>query len=477
MNKKNIITILLASSVSALLTVTVYKYFEPVREFTIRDSNNAKYANYQDFMLSGHFQRNFISASPTNFTAAAESITPSVVNIKALSGGDIDFWADGIPASSGSGVIISPDGMIITNNHVVDGSTDIQVTLNDHREYSAKVIGTDPQTDIALLKIDAVKLKPVMLGNSDSIRVGEWVLAVGNPFNLESTVTAGIVSAKGRSINILEDKQSIESFIQTDAAVNQGNSGGALVNTNGELVGINTAIITKKGYFEGYSFAIPVNLAMKVIKDLKDFGVVQRGYLGVDVVDLTQERAKSVGLNSISGAFINAVVEGGAAADVSLRRGDVIIAVNGTKVGSRPELLELIARYRPGNVVEIEFYRDAKKYKTRVTLKNKNLTTALLDPNNDVNLFERIGISKMRALEDKEMHQVGTKGLKVINIDKDSKIERTNMQKGFIITHINDAKVETVDQANRLLGKSSGKITLEGVYENFPDPYYYTFVK
>ena len=205
--------------------------------------------------------------------------------------------------------------------------------------------------------------------------------------------------------------------------------------------------------------------------------MMQRGYLGVDVVDLTQERAKSVGLNSISGAFINAVVEGGAAADVSLRRGDVIIAVNGTKVGSRPELLELIARYRPGNIVEIEFYRDAKKYKTRVTLKNKNLTTALLDPNNDVNLFERIGISKMRALEDKEMHQVGTKGLKVINIDKDSKIERTNMQKGFIITHINDAKVETVDQANRLLGKSSGKITLEGVYENFPDPYYYTFVK
>ena len=279
--KRNIVLIaVFASVISSVLTVLTLRYLSPVPEIVIKDSNNAKYASLTDYNLSGRLQRSFLSSAPTNFTAAAEAITTSVVNIKAVTNGSSDnIWNDGVVgASTGSGVIISNDGYIVTNNHVVADATDIQVTLDDKREFSAKIIGTDPSTDLAVLKIEAQRLIPVHMGNSDSIRVGEWVLAVGNPFNLESTVTAGIVSAKGRSINILEEEYSIESFIQTDAAVNPGNSGGALVNTNGELVGINTAIITKSGRYEGYSFAIPVNLATKVIRDLINYKVVQRGF-------------------------------------------------------------------------------------------------------------------------------------------------------------------------------------------------------
>ncbi|MBL7866151.1 MAG: trypsin-like peptidase domain-containing protein, partial [Cyclobacteriaceae bacterium] len=314
------------------------------REVMLRDASNARYANFTDYNLSGAVQRKFLSSAPTNFISAAESITPSVVNIKALtSGGADNFWNDGIVgASTGSGVIISADGYIVTNNHVVADATDIQVTLDDKREYNAKIVGSDPSTDLALIKVDAQRLQPVRFGNSDSIRVGEWVLAVGNPFNLESTVTAGIVSAKGRSINILEDSYSIESFIQSDAAVNPGNSGGALVNTNGELVGINTAIITKSGRYEGYSFAIPVNLAMKVIRDLKNYGVVQRGFLGVEINDLSPSMARSADYNSMNGVFVFKVNLKSAAEEAGMRQGDIIIGIDGQKIKNKAELLEQV---------------------------------------------------------------------------------------------------------------------------------------
>ena len=336
--KRNIIlTAIAASVVSSVITVLAFRYFMPEREIAIRDNTNAKYVNYSDFMLSGKLQRTFLPSAPTNFTKAAEAITSSVVNIKAISSGNSENgWNDGaMGASTGSGVIMSPDGYIVTNNHVVTDATDIQVTLDDKREYSAKIIGTDPSTDLAVLKIDAQRLTPVRMGNSDSMRVGEWVLAVGNPFNLESTVTAGIISAKGRSINILEDSYSIESFIQTDAAVNPGNSGGALVNTNGELIGINTAIITKSGRYEGYSFAIPVNLAMKVIRDLINYKVVQRGFLGVEINDLTPSVARSAGYNSMNGVIVYKVNERSAAEDAGMRQGDIIIGIDNTKVKNR----------------------------------------------------------------------------------------------------------------------------------------------
>jgi serine protease Do len=348
MKRNTLLIAIVASVVTSIATIAISRALFPPREYVLRDTNNGKYANFTDYMLSGKLQRNYISSAPTNFISAAEAITPSVVNIKAItSGGADNFWNDGVMgASTGSGVIISPDGYIVTNNHVVAEATDIQVTLDDKREFSAKVIGTDPSTDLAVVKIEAQHLLPVRMGNSDSIRVGEWVLAVGNPFNLESTVTAGIVSAKGRSINILEDSYSIESFIQTDAAVNPGNSGGALVNTNGELVGINTAIITKSGRYEGYSFAIPINLTMKVVRDLINYKIVQRGFLGVEINDLTPSSARSVGYNSMYGVVVIKVSENGAANDAGMKQGDVVISVDGQKIKNKAELLELIGRHK-----------------------------------------------------------------------------------------------------------------------------------
>lgn len=482
MKKSTIITVMATSVISSILTVVGLRHMMPTPEIVIRDSNNAKYTSLTDLTLSGKMQRTFLSSAPTNFTAAAEAITSSVVNIKAVtSGGTDNFWNDGVlGASTGSGVIISNDGYIVTNNHVVADAKDIQVTLDDKREFRANIVGTDPSTDLAVLKIDAQRLIPVSFGNSDSIRVGEWVLAVGNPFNLESTVTAGIVSAKGRSINILEEEYSIESFIQTDAAVNPGNSGGALVNTNGELVGINTAIITKSGRYEGYSFAIPVNLAMKVIRDLINYKVVQRGFLGVEINDLSSSSARTAGHSSMNGVVVVKVNDNSAAEDAGIKQGDVIIGIDNIKVKNKAELLEQVGRKKPGDIVKIEYVRNGSRSSALITLKNKNYTTALLSPekfDGNLDAFKKIGIADVRPLSSQESRKLGVKGVKVFSIEKGSRIDHTNMEIGFVITHINDKKIESIDQAIKLMTNMSGKVVLEGVYEDFPESYYYTFVK
>ena len=481
-NSKLILIAVAASVVTAVATVSALRYFEAPREIVIRDGANARYANFDDFVLSGRLQRNFVSSAPNNFIAGAEVITPSVVNIKALTTGSGDnFWNDGAPgASSGSGVIISSDGYIVTNNHVVADASDIQVTLDDKREFTAKVVGTDPSTDLALLKVDAQRLEAVKFGNSDSIRVGEWVLAVGNPFNLESTVTAGIVSAKGRSINILEDSYSIESFIQTDAAVNPGNSGGALVNTNGELVGINTAIITKSGRYEGYSFAIPTNLAMKIIRDLKNYGVVQRGFLGVEINDLSVSQARSAGYNSMNGVYVYKINEKSAAEEAGMKQGDVVISIDGQKIKNKAELLEQVARHGPGETVKIEYFRKGQRAVANIMLRNKSNTTALITTDKfdgSLEAFKKIGIADIRPLTQQESRKLGTHGVKVISISHGSLIEGKNMEIGFVITHINDQKVGSLDEAVKLVGLSRGKVVLSGVYEEFPGEYLYTFVK
>jgi len=388
-----------------------------------------------------------------------------------LLGGNLDWWSNNYGGSSGSGVIISPDGYIVTNNHVIEEGNQIEVTLNDKRKYDATLVGTDPSTDLALLKIEAERMPYLIFGNSDSIRVGEWVLAVGNPFNLESTVTAGIVSAKGRSIDILEGEYKIESFIQTDAAVNPGNSGGALVNTNGELVGINTAIITRSGRYEGYSFAIPANLARKIIRDLKDFGTVQRGILGIGIDEVNDELAKDLGLTSVEGVYITRVSPKSGAADAGLKRGDVIISINNLKTATIPELQEKVARYRPGNKVEVQYIRDGKKYKSNVTLKNKSNTTALIG---ESSMLRDLGF-ELRDLSKSEREKLKTEGAYVISITRGSKIERTNMDPGFIITKVNDSTVNNVDDLVNLLKDATGKVMLEGVYENYPGEYYYAF--
>ena len=466
--------ILLVSVVSSFFTVMIYKHFDSPQQVIIRESSSAKYTNYTDRLFSDVAKRQFLSSSPTNFTSAAGVVTPAVVNIRATTENDFDLWG-GYGGSTGSGVIISPDGYIVTNNHVVEDSDDLEITLFDKRKMEAKVIGTDPSTDLALIKITDERNFPFLqMGNSDSLLVGEWVLAVGNPFNLESTVTAGIISAKGRNINILEDDYSIESFIQTDAAVNPGNSGGALVNTNGELVGINTAIITRSGKYEGYSFAIPVNLAQKVIRDLKDFGVVQRGFLGIYPEEVSEETAESLGLTSLNGAYISRVNENSAAEDAGLEAKDVIVGINGNDVNSVPELQEQVARFRPGNTITIDFIRGGKKQKTEVTLKNNSNTTSLIGARDD-DLLMRLGF-ELREMTDRERKKlkIGS-GVYVVSILRGSAIEKTQMDPGYIITKVNDKRVSSVDEIITEFKNTKGTVMLEGFYENFPGEYYYAF--
>jgi serine protease Do len=480
---KNLGLLFGACLLSAVFAIMGYRYFAPpVKEIIIREPASAMYTNFSEGDPFHSSSRSFLSSSPTNFIAAAEAVTPAVVNIKASSSSEGDWWGSTRTGSSGSGVIISKDGYIVTNNHVIEEGRNIEVTLNDRRKLKATLVGIDNTTDLALVKIEATNLPFLTLGNSDSIRIGEWVLAVGNPFNLESTVTAGIVSAKGRSIDILDGDYKVESFIQTDAAVNPGNSGGALVNTNGELIGINTAIITRSGRYEGYSFAIPSNLAKKVIKDLRDFGVVQRAILGVKIDEVTSELSEELGLPSVQGVYIREVTSGSGAYDAGIKKDDVIISINGVKTAGIPELQELIARFRPGNNIEVEFIRDGSKRKVNVLLKNTSGTVALSaapDKNTPAvkgGIAEKLGF-ELRELTAAEKRKLKTQGAYVMSITRGSKIERTNMDPGFIITKVNDRNIESVEQALAELDKVDGKVMLEGVYEGYPDVWYYAFPK
>lgn len=307
--------------------------------------------------------REKIVVEPGNFIEAAKRVMPCVVNITAKS---ITDYRGG----TGSGVVISEDGYIVTNHHVVANVDQLDVQLDDKRTYEAKVIGMDPSTDLALIKIEHSGMIPIEFGNSDEVEIGEWVLAVGNPFSLTSTVTAGIISSKARNINILRGEYAIESFLQTDAVVNPGNSGGALVNIKGELVGLNTAIITESGNYEGYSFAIPSNLVKKVINDLKDYGEVKRAVLGVFIRDVTDKVADDLALPKVEGVIITGIGEGSSAELAGLKIGDVILKVNNVITNTVPELQEQVALFRPGAFISIEFMRDGKKFlKERVELK------------------------------------------------------------------------------------------------------------
>ncbi|MEL6637311.1 MAG: Do family serine endopeptidase [Bacteroidota bacterium] len=471
---KNFALLLGVSLLSAVFAISGYRYLEEPEKVIIREPLPARLANFNAEPSVTSQLQSRLSTSPTNFTSAAEAVTPAVVNIRSSSSTDFDIWG-GYGGSSGSGVIVSSDGYIVTNNHVIEDSKKIEVTLSDNRQREATIIGTDDNTDLALIKIKAEDLPYLAFGNSDSIRVGEWVLAVGNPFNLESTVTAGIVSAKGRSIDILEGEYKIESFIQTDAAVNPGNSGGALVNTRGELIGINTAIITRSGRYEGYSFAIPANLAAKVISDLRDFGIVQRGILGVGIDEVTDEKAQELGLETVEGVLISRITPGSGADDAGLRRDDVIVSVNGAPTRAIPELQEQVALYRPGNRVEVEYIRDGRKQMTSVLLKNKSNTTSLSGQREDEAILRDIGF-ELRNLSDREMRKTNVSGgVLVVSVFRGSKIESTNMDPDFIITKVNDVKVSTVEEVIRELKRTKGKVMLEGVYENYPGEYYYAF--
>ena len=475
---KHTAIVLISSLLSALIAVWIYDKYFPNEKIIFQEADRTpvQYAKLNELDSEKSAMANlsrYRSALPTDFIGTAKLVTQSVVNIRSLEDKSFNFWGNGEASSTGSGVIISPDGYLVTNNHVVDGADKIEVTLNDKRKFHAELKGTDRSTDLALLKIDEESLPFLQLGNSDSVSIGEWVLAVGNPFNLTSTVTAGIVSAKGRSINILDDIYSIESFIQTDAAVNPGNSGGALVNTKGELVGINTAIMTRSGRYEGYSFAIPSTLASKVIKDLMDFGIVQRGILGVEIGNVNQEIAADLDLPKTSGVLITNVHSNSGAEDSGLQPKDVIVSINSVSISSVPELQEQVGRFRPGDAIKVEYIRSGKKYKSEVVLKTRGNSTSVIS-SDDYDLLSQLGF-ELRDLTRREIAQYKIKGIKVISIVRGSKIDRTNMEPGFIITMVNDEDVKSVEEFINMIQEEDGRVLLGGYYEYDTDPYYYAF--
>jgi S1-C subfamily serine protease len=364
---KNLALNLFVAIVSSAFTFLLFStYYQDSSSDQNLASPQPRLANYSEVPVNTNPRNWLPSSSDVDFVTTSKRVTPAVANINTLS-------ASGYRISSGSGVVISSDGYIITNHHVVEDGSSFEVTLYDKRTLQAELVGSDPTTDLALLKTNARDLKPITYGDSDKVEVGEWVLAVGNPFNLTSTVTAGIVSAKARNINILTGSYSIESFIQTDAVVNPGNSGGALVNEAGELIGINTAIISESGGYEGYSFAIPANLVRKVINDIREFGEVQRAVLGVGIGEVSNEIAARLTLPTVAGVYISSVSSGSSAAEAGLRMGDVIISINGVETNSVPELQEQVALFRPSDRVSIEFYREGRKYRRdNVILKGLN---------------------------------------------------------------------------------------------------------
>lgn len=364
----NPLRIALTLAINAAFTLFLFHNFEKKHVNELAQLQPvAQMVSYKSIPLNTRPAGQF--AVPQDFVVPASKVTPAVVNITVRSNSTLEGYA------GGSGVIISPDGYIITNNHVVAGGGSIEVTLTNKRIYPATVVGTDPTTDLALLKIRESGLPAIGYGNSDNVNVGEWVLAIGNPFNLSSTVTAGIISAKGRNINILPGMYSVESFIQTDAVVNPGNSGGALVNMDGELVGINSAIMSESGGYEGYSFAIPSNLVKKVVSDLKEFGEVHRAVLGITILDVNNEIATDLGLDAVEGVFVRDVARASSAEKAGLRVNDVIIAVNGMKTRTGPELQEQVARYRPGDAINLDVIRKNKVLKLKnVVLKQKEDT-------------------------------------------------------------------------------------------------------
>ena len=374
--------------------------------------------------------------------------------------------------ASGSGVILSKDGYIVTNNHVVDGAAQVNVVLNDKRQFKAQIVGTDPTTDLALLKVDADDLPTLPIGNSDNLKVGEWVLAVGNPFNLTSTVTAGIVSAKARNINILSGDMKIESFIQTDAAVNPGNSGGALVNTRGELVGINAAIASQTGSYTGYAFAIPTSIMSKVVADLKEYGTVQRALLGVQIRDIDADFAKEKNLETMEGAYVASVGNQSAASDAGIKEGDIITHVSGNKVKTVSELQEKISRFRPGDKVQITLLRNGKQETVSVILKNMMGNTNVVK-NYDT---KQLGAT-LTPLTDKQKSNLGINyGLQVTSVEKGGRFQQAGIPKGYIILRINNQKVTSTTDVESIISTLKGEqekaLFISGILPNGKVVYY-----
>lgn len=372
----------------------------------------------------------------------------------------------------GSGVVLTPDGYIVTNNHVVEGADEVEVTFNNKVKKTATIIGTDPTTDLALIKVEATDLHFLTFGDSDNVRIGEWVLAVGNPFNLTSTVTAGIVSAKARNLSILGEGTSVESFIQTDAAVNPGNSGGALVNTKGELVGINAAIASHTGSYEGYSFAIPSNIVRKVVDDLLLYGETQRGYIGIFPQELTQELAQKEGLQDIEGVYVAEVTDGGAAKLAGIEKGDVITAINGKKVNTVTQLMENIRQYRPGDKVNVEANRNGRHHNYELTLLNEAGNVDVVK-SGDAFYNSEFGLMLQPVSKDEKSRLDIKNGLKIVEI-RQGRFMNSGVPVDFVITKVNGYAVNSKAELEKALKSSTRRTTIEGVFPNgMPGSFYY----
>ena len=503
MKLKQILLIVAISAVSAVGSVMIYSKLAPGKNGDLVQSTQdgklpVNYAGFTDNVTGG--------GEPVDFTKASSAAVPAVVHIKTKipakkvsnnlgrnrNNGMEDlferFFGDDIfnqriqpeQRASGSGVIISEDGYIVTNNHVISDGGDgvaeeIMVTLHNKKTYKARVIGKDPSSDLAVLKIDGNNLPFLLYGNSDNVKLGQWVLAIGYPLTLETTVTAGIVSAKGRSIGI-NSRQSntpIESFIQTDAAVNQGNSGGALINTDGLLVGINSAIYAPTGTYAGYSFAIPVNIVKKIVNDLIQYGDVKRGFIGISYpsVDTENERlVKQAGLNDGQGVYVLAVPTDGAAAQSGLKKGDVIIRVNGNPVSSGLEMSAQVASFKPGDKLPITYYRNNKEYNANITLKE---SAGKLDELAVAPIGETLG-AELENLSKAKATQYGIEGgVLVKKITAGGAFSKTRMQEGFVIISVNDTDITSLDQlANAIRNANGGSVYFEGIYPEAPGAVY-----
>ncbi|WP_372642658.1 trypsin-like peptidase domain-containing protein [Ancylomarina sp.] len=471
MNFKMFLGRLLTAIVGGLIAVSIFIYLEDreANRSEIPTSTDSKFANVTH-----------VDTKLVDLTYAAELSVKSVVHVKTQyegqsSGSIYDFFFGNRRSyhsqpifGAGSGVIISDDGYIVTNNHVVRKSDRIEVVLYDKRSYVAKLIGQDASTDLALLKIKGKDFPKMEIGDSDSLKLGEWVLAVGNPFNLTSTVTAGIISAKSRNIGIMGGRMSIESFLQTDAAVNPGNSGGALVNSKGQLVGINTAIESRTGSYSGYSFAIPESIFKKIIADLKKYGEVQRAFLGVTIRSIDADLAGKLKLDAISGVYIDGVNENGAADKAGIRSGDVIIEIDNKKTNTSSELQERISQYAPGDKINILVKRKGKKKHFDLTLRNMIGSTQLINDNQ----IDLLG-AKFQKISKIDMYTQGIPyGMRVIKL-VDGKLKRAGIKEGYIIISINNKPISSEDDIRKALSLIEDEgIFISGIYPNGLHKYY-----
>ena len=490
MNIRNILATVLISGATTLGVIYGYGKYNESKNYGGQSSelpSNYKYAG---------FNEDGMPPNPSDFTAPAEASIPAVVHIKTVTkarqtnslprrspfgdlfGDDMldQLFGGGMreQRASGSGVIISADGYIVTNNHVVAEADDIKVSLSNKRSYTAKVVGRDPAYDLAVIKIEAAGLPFLVYGNSDEVKIGQWVLAIGYPLNLETTVTAGIVSAKGRSLGLNRAEgnvSAVESYLQTDAAVNQGNSGGALVNTDGRLIGINSAIASPTGYYSGYSYAIPVNIVKKVVDDIIKYGTVQRAFLGVSYVSASdmpaQEKAKQNIPEDAYGIYISEVADNGAAAAAGLRKGDIVTKINGINVSTGAELQEQISRYKPGDKAPITYRRNGNENTVTVSFKN-------MSGNFDVvkakTAMEKLG-AEFSSLDPAVAKQYGVNGgVLVKNITAGIISDQTRMRENFVILRVNETNVTTPDQLQKALGTSKS-VTLSGFYPGYDGLY------